>query len=471
MAKFSSSGALDPTFTAPLATNTAHPTRPAVITNARFEPNGRIWVLGRFDTFGGKPAPGVARLNPDGTLDNSFSLSDVAYYDSFGDYADVVFADNNVAYLVGTFRQPGETIPFAVTRIVAPSVITSPLTATATVGQPFTYQIVGTNSPTSFTASPLPAGLSLQGSLGVITGTPSQAGNTNVTVTASTSGGGDSKTLVITVEPAPPAGGPHVTSGAVTGRTGNAFSYQVIVTGASSAATFSATGLPAGLSINSQTGIISGTPSQDGSFTATVTVTDGSASASGTIQLTLSSDPYFPIITSAPSANVVPGSAFNYAVTAPGSTDLSDPTTYSISGSLPPGLVFNPATGTISGTYNPQSTSSASGRPGLKELTTASGPVVLTIQIFAHNSHGTATTTLTFIGVPGLVGNVSTRLPVGTDENVLIEACFIVLQGPAGSTKKIMVRAIGPHRSWDFGCPGESNLGNPRCDQCDCRDE
>ena len=43
---------------------------------------------------------------------------------------------------------------------------------------------------------------------------------------------------------------------------------------------------------------------------------------------------------------------------------------------------------------------------------------------------------------PGLVGNVSTRLPVGTDDNVLIEGFIVV--GPAGSTKKIMVRAIGP---------------------------
>jgi uncharacterized delta-60 repeat protein len=41
-----------------------------------------------------------------------------------------------------------------------------------------------------------------------------------------------------------------------------------------------------------------------------------------------------------------------------------------------------------------------------------------------------------------LVGNVSTRLPVGTGDNVLIEG-FIV-QGTAGSTKKIIVRAIGP---------------------------
>lgn len=50
--------------------------------------------------------------------------------------------------------------------------------------------------------------------------------------------------------------------------------------------------------------------------------------------------------------------------------------------------------------------------------------------------------TITGNGAPGLVANVSTRLPVGTGDNVLIEG-FIV-QGPAGSTKKIIVRAIGP---------------------------
>jgi CSLREA domain-containing protein len=50
--------------------------------------------------------------------------------------------------------------------------------------------------------------------------------------------------------------------------------------------------------------------------------------------------------------------------------------------------------------------------------------------------------TFTTLPLPGLVANVSTRLPVGTGDNVLIEG-FIV-QGPAGSTKKIIVRAIGP---------------------------
>jgi hypothetical protein len=43
---------------------------------------------------------------------------------------------------------------------------------------------------------------------------------------------------------------------------------------------------------------------------------------------------------------------------------------------------------------------------------------------------------------PGLVANVSTRLPVGKGDDVLIEG--FTVQGPAGSTKKIIVRAIGP---------------------------
>jgi uncharacterized delta-60 repeat protein len=68
----------------------------------------------------------------------------------------------------------------------------------------------------------------------------------------------------------------------------------------------------------------------------------------------------------------------------------------------------------------------------------------------------TPTPTATPTATPGLVANVSTRLPVGTDDNVLIEG-FIVL-GPNGSTKKIMVRALGPFLI-PFGIPDA--LPNP----------
>jgi hypothetical protein len=57
---------------------------------------------------------------------------------------------------------------------------------------------------------------------------------------------------------------------------------------------------------------------------------------------------------------------------------------------------------------------------------------------------------------PGTVANVSTRLPVGTDPNVLIEG--FTVQGPAGSTKKIIVRAIGPSLA-QFGITDA--IGNP----------
>jgi pimeloyl-ACP methyl ester carboxylesterase len=57
---------------------------------------------------------------------------------------------------------------------------------------------------------------------------------------------------------------------------------------------------------------------------------------------------------------------------------------------------------------------------------------------------------------PGVAGNVATRLPVGIGDNVLIEG-FIVL-GPNGSTKKIMVRALGPFLS-QFGVTDA--LANP----------
>jgi hypothetical protein len=54
----------------------------------------------------------------------------------------------------------------------------------------------------------------------------------------------------------------------------------------------------------------------------------------------------------------------------------------------------------------------------------------------------TPTATPTPTASPGLVANVSTRLPVGAGDNVLIEG--FTVQGPAGSAKKIIVRAIGP---------------------------
>src|SRR4029079_14568299 len=91
--------------------------------------------------------------------------------------------------------------------IGATPVITSRLTACGTKAVAFSYTITATNNPTSFTASPLPAGLSVNTSTGVISGTPTTAATTNVTITASNGATpcntSAQQTLVITIRAAP----------------------------------------------------------------------------------------------------------------------------------------------------------------------------------------------------------------------------------------------------------------------------
>ncbi len=83
-------------------------------------------------------------------------------------------------------------------------VINSVLTASATYGTAAsTYVITATNSPTSFNATGLPAGLNINTSTGEITGTPTSIIGSpfSVTISATNTGGTGTATLVYTINP------------------------------------------------------------------------------------------------------------------------------------------------------------------------------------------------------------------------------------------------------------------------------
>ena len=91
-----------------------------------------------------------------------------------------------------------------VTPVVAtPPVITSSLTAVGAVGQPFAYTILASHTPTSFSATGLPAGVTVNPATGQITGTPTEGGAFTVIIAAANADGVDSQALELQINTGP----------------------------------------------------------------------------------------------------------------------------------------------------------------------------------------------------------------------------------------------------------------------------
>jgi hypothetical protein len=223
----------------------------------------------------------------------------------------------------------------------------------------------------SWSATGLPAGLSIDAATGLVTGTPTTPGPYSVTLTATDSSGAmgaASFNWAITSElpgPAPspsPSPSPSPQSSTVSvANPGNQSDFSgpaipaLLITATDSwtgakVLTWSATGLPTGLSIATSTGSISGMPTTTGVYAVTVTATDeagfaGSASFTWTITSTVT------VTNPGARSNLLGLAIVPLASTATGTASGTAVTwfTWSATG-LPSGLSVNAATGTITGT-------------------------------------------------------------------------------------------------------------------------
>lgn len=352
--------------------------------------------------------------------------------------AGLIFANRLLATNGSTVLRPVYLIQtdFKIATISGPPVLSSPVSIQANIGQLFVYQVVASNHPVSYGTSPLPPGLTFNSTLGVITGVPASTGTTQVLLSA-TNGNGTGFASV-SIEVARPFGPAIVSTTSALGYTGQPFKFQVVSEGATPAARLSATGLPPGLSVDPVTGLISGATNSVGSFLVSLSLDDqGSFDATASLQLTFTADPDYPVITNADTVIVRRGQFFTYTIATPGANDPLDRPTFGFVGTLPPGLSFDANTATISGFHN----GNAPARIAQPDRVNLSGGALLgSIQLFGTNSHGTSTFQLLFLAPPSGAVNISTRILVGRNENVLIGGFIVTGNAP----KVVIIRAIGP---------------------------
>ncbi len=203
--------------------------------------------------------------------------------DALGNYPVVVSASN----AGGTATA---NVTLSVVRNPSAPVITSDLSPlTWHVGTTYSYTITATNSPTAYSATPLPADVTLKGN--VFSGAPTTIGTTTTTLKATNASGYDTQTLTINVLAAvikPVLSGPINAVGSV----GAPFSCQYTATNVPTGYTFTAasgTSLPSWMKLDTVNGTLSGVPDAVGTTNLTVTAyNDGGTSNSVALSIVIS---------------------------------------------------------------------------------------------------------------------------------------------------------------------------------------
>lgn len=231
--------------------------------------------------------------------------------------------------------------------------LTSPGNQTNIIGDTINLQLSASdpdNDGLTFQAINLPNGLNLNSNTGQISGTPTVANTFAVSISIDDGfGGTDNRSFTWTINE-PPNSPPTITNpGDQTNTVNDAVNLTIVASDANGdSLTFSANNLPNGLSINANSGLISGTVTTVDSFAVVVTVSDGVDSANAVFVWTVSAPPNTaPTITNPGDQENILNDSINLQISA--SDADGDSLTFSAS-NLPTGLSINANSGLISGT-------------------------------------------------------------------------------------------------------------------------
>ncbi|MFM2183508.1 MAG: hypothetical protein RJB61_1802, partial [Actinomycetota bacterium] len=328
-------------------------------------------------------------------------------------------ATSSIAFTATDNGTPVRTSTRSLSLVVsAPLVVTTASLNSVVAGSAFSFTLASTGGSGtktwSIASGTLPAGATLSTG-GVLSGTVATAGSTSFAVRVTDAGGrtDDQDLTLVAVNPV------SITTSSLPAATVDAaYSTTLVATGGSGTYTWTATGVPAGLSLSS-TGVLSGTPTAAATSSISFTVSDnGTPVRTSTRSLSLVVSTSL-VVTTASLNSVVAGSAFSFTLA---STGGSGTKTWSIaSGSLPAGATLSTG-GVLSGTVASAGSSAftvrvtdAGGRTDDQDLTlVVVSPISITTSSMPEGTvDAVYGATMAATGGSGTYAWSATGLPVG----------------------------------------------------------